>query len=863
MNETPAQVSTALSLALNRSGQNMAPVEPLLKLRDGEKKHESKVQKAVKELYDVKMKHEKSTWDELYSMGQLVALFIQGKQLLQKKPYGAGYYVRPVAGDDTYSQKAMNLMGFYAQACISKVMAANPNVNIRPGDDTPESIASAQDVRPMVDFYESKFYTARFSWREGLHALQNGIYIHRIDWDPFAEGGPVSQYKNVEQGETQLGGGFGECFDCDYAGEAGDFQQNEMVLGGVCPKCGSGAVQVTGAEPQPTSKVSQGDKVNFGEPRITTLPFPACRWDLSKDAEDSTWFIYRQRISVGAIKLLIGDAIIPDTKSSEDIGLDLLHALAYSGQAMNGQSSQDAFKRKHDIQPTMVEFWASPEDYADIQLEGGKTVSGHDLPSGRMSDIYKGPVCFVGLNDMSFLTGIFTEKHCDQIVSGQWLMESDSGAGRGMQDTAAVQRRFNAGDGQLYQGMAASATPAVMTDLRLLKQEQSHYLFQPGKNIDINLSMLPPNFKLGDAFYQGSPGQVSNQYVQYVQTFLRDMFQLSSLVTEFSDGLIGVDNRTATGAQITAALANSLFGPMLMVKGQARVRIAEIVVELHRKHCPVPRYFPGKEGGAGRSVSGGQIKGKLIYELQQDSQLPTTPFTRQTDIRAGIEAMGGIEGVLTLKKADPPMFRKFAADFNWKTEPQDSDAIATLCLARLEQMKQNLTAGVTDPAVLVEQLRPPVSVVEPKHVEKQAWWSEWMDLKDAQEADDILRESAVAMYWKHANFETEKQMPQAANAGMVEAAGAAPMAMGAAALQQQQPEPEQEDKTMEIEADLEIAHSKQDTDLELKRMEGQTQESVARIQGQNAIATTKLAGENAVKTAKAKPRPKPAAKKAT
>lgn len=223
--------------------------------------------------------------------------------------------------------------------------------------------------------------------------------------------------------------------------------------------------------------------------------------------------------------------------------------------------------------------------------------------------------------------------------------------------------------------------------------------------------------------------------------------------------------------------------------------------------------------------------------------------------------MGGIQGVLTLKQQDPPMFRKFAADFNWKTEPQDADAISTLCLGRLEQMKQNFGAGVADPAILVQELRPPVSVVEPKHKDKQDWWSDYLDLKEAQEVDPVIRAAAEAMYWTHANYATQKAMPAATNEGMIAAAGQAPMAMGAAALQQQQePEPQQDDKSVEIQADMAMQESEQKHDLEMKDKEIAGQESVTRLQGETAKATTMMAGDNAVRVQKARPKPKPAAK---
>lgn len=857
---------TQLSVPLARKGQNFAPIKPLTETIKNKKvnlKAPTKFEQSVRELFTAKLNHEKTAWDEMVSMAQLVALFRKGQQLLQKRPYGPGYYVRPIQNDDTYRQTAMNLMSFHAQVCEAKIIASNPNVNMRPGDDTPEAIASAQACRPVVDYYETEWYTAKFSRREAIHLLTDGMFIHQVRWNPF-KGVHSVQQRSVSKREQQIDPGEGVCADCQYEGEAGDFQQTDF---GYQCQCGSEAVDVRPPVTTSISQIGMGQKQPVGEPELISSPFAAWRWDLTKDLECSTWAIKRQRITRGAINLMLGDVTIPDSNSSGDYGLDIIHALAYAGQAFQGQSATQARGQSQiDKRPTMAEFWLSPEEMAEIECEEGETVCGVTLPKGRLSEFFKEPICVVGLNDMALVVGVYTgESHQQEVVTGQWFMDAESGAGRGMEDTAAVQRRFNAVDGQVYQGLATTATPPVFVDMRMLKEDSGQYLFRPGVNHDVNLSMLPPNMKMQDAIYMPAPGAVSQQYIQYGSVFLRQMFQLSALVTEFTDGLIGVDNRTATGAQITAALANSLYGPMLMSKGESRVEIAKKIVCLVAKHGVAGRYYPGKGAAKGRMVVGQDLKGQVIFELVQNSQLPVTPFSQQTDARVFVETLGGVDGVVMLKRQEPDIFRKLSAPFNFEIESQTVDDVSNRCLERLEQMKEMLSAGVDDPNMLVQILQPPVSMYEPKHQEKKTWWSDWLDLDSAQKVPLVLRQAAEAMYNLHLNYHTQKEMPEAANAGLVQGIGAAamqaPTALGAAALQGQQPEPQQEDKSMEIEADVAMDTAKHETDLELKKMESATQVTVAQIQGQNQLANTKLAGENQIKVEKAKPKPKPAARK--
>lgn len=860
---------TQLSVPLGRTSQNFAPITPLQKLLQDKKlpTTPTKFEISIRKVYQAKMAEQSAAWNQIYAMAQLVALFRQGQQLLVPRPYGVGYYVRPVAADDTYRQTAMNVMGFHAQVCEAKILASNPQVNVRAADDTPEAIATAQACRPVVDCYENEWYVPKFARREAIDLLTNGMFIHRVRWNPF-KGGQSLQQRQVNQVQKQSDEGYGECADCPVTGTAQDFAS------GQCPDCGSSLIDIKPPTMVNMSQISMGASVPVGEPELIRTPLMGWRWDLAKDLEDSSWAIYRQRITQGAVNLMLGDVVIPASDSSGDYGLDMLRILNYAGQAWAGSSGQGqwgSYGRDQDNRPTMAEFWLSAEDQAEIECDEGDTICGVPMPKGKMNKFFGGaPVCVVGLNDMSVVVGTYAkESQQTEVVTGQWIMQADSGAGRGMEDTAAVQKRFNAVDGQIYQGEASTATPAVITDLSIFKEDQAEYLFRPGVNIDVNLALLPPNMKLQDAFYLAQPGNVSQQYIAYGSKFLLQMIELSSLSVEYSD-LLSIDNRTATGAQITAALANSLYGPMLATKGQARVRIAEMVVNLHRQHSAASRYFAGKGDAKGRLVTAGDLKGKVIFELVPNSELPVTPFSQQTEVTAFFTAFQGPEIAAQIREQYPDFFKATSAPFNIKWGPENSEDISTLCLSRLEQMRSNLQAGVNDPAMLVQGLKPPVSVVEMRHKEKAEWYSAWLDLQQGQESPLVLRQAAEEMFHLHQNLEAQKQMPIQANQGLVagigQAAAAAPSALGAAALQGQQQgdgqdqaaqqQHEHAQNTHDREADAASQLSQQQHEAQLKQMELQGQEKVTRLQGENAVKSAKVAGENAVKVAKSRPKPK-------
>ncbi len=864
---------TNLSVVLSRTSSNFAPKKPIEETIRNKKLPEtsSKFQESFKAWYTEKLNYQRATWDELYSVAQLVSLFRAGNQLLVRRPFGqVGYYVRPVQNDDTYRQTAMNLMTFHSQISESKLMAVNPTVNMRPGDDTPEAIAAAQACRPVVDHYETEWYTAKFTRREAIRLLTDGIFIHQVRWNPFkgALSIPTRQVSKIQQ---MADPGAGMCADCDYEGPAEEFEPNDY--GHTCPHCQSEVTDVRPPEMQTLNQISMGAPRPVGEPEIISSSLASWRWNLAVDLEKSSWAIKRQYVSSGAIKLMLGDVVIPDSSSSDDYGLDILHALTYSGQAFQGVAYGAQYGRDPKVRPTMFEAWLDPEEQAEIECDEGETICGVTMPKGRVSDFFKGePICVVGFNDGALIAATYKgESQKQEVITCHWYMDAESGAGRGMEDTAAVQRRFNAVDGQIYQGLATTATPPVFVDMRMLREDSGQYLFRPGLNHDVNLSMLPVGMKMQDAIYLPQPGQVSQQFMGYGTEFLgRNMANLSSLAVEFSD-LLSIDNRTATGAQISAALANSLYGPMLMSKGESRVEIAKKIVCLQKTYGVASRFFPGKDGARGREVSAQSLKGRVIFELQENSHLPVTPYSQISDVTSLLQAFGGNPLVMVeLRKQDPELFRAITRPFSGLNLGIDTeDEVSTLCLTRLEQMKENLEAGVQDPNELVAMINPPPSKYEPRLKEKQQWLENYLDTDNGQKLPMVIRQSIEALWNLYENLQMQAQMPQAINTGLVAGVGAAaqaaPAALGAAALQgQEAPEQdttqhEKELAAQEDEHEALLHMSDQKHEAQMKQLEGATQLAVTRQQGANAERSAKIAGDNAVRTAKAKPKPKKAA----
>lgn len=775
-------VSSALVPAFGQ--QNLAPVKPFLQLRQGSPQSHF-VCDALKERFTHYLEMDRSVRSEIVSVGQLISLFIEGKQLLARDPFTGAYKAIQPRREDHTTKRALNLMQFYSTNWITKWMLSNSNVIVRPGADSEKSIGSAKAADVWVDHYEAKFFKPWFNQQEALLCLTFGTYIERIRHDAGIKG-VIGVREVIEDREIQLGEGAGYCGDCGKVAPAADFMgQMEGPDGGpmqaqACPQCKSEAVLVEPPAAGTVPTVVGKEQVEMGDLVCETLPMPACWWDLKYRAEHSPWFIYRQRVPFGRIRQLLGNVKIPGGTSAEtDLGLDVIDTLAKSGQALGGQSAHGQRRRNSAMWQESVnldEMWLGPECYADIQTKDEEeTLAGTNLPAGTsLAEIFPNGLVAVGLNGMKLVLGLYEERHADHIVSGVYHMKALSGAGRGAADAIEPQKRLNKFDSQGLNFMESTATPAVLYDASLIGEDESSYLGHPKTNIPVDLSKLPDTRRLSDAVMQLPPGAMPAQFAQYTQEFLNHMFQLSFHITDFSGGLPGVNNRTATGAQIAEANSNSLFAPVLGIKAEVRVRAAEMIVEQGKQYFPLGRYFPmsGKYGRQrGVWLKAADLEGELLFDHEQDSEMPKNRFTKREDAIAFFGLFGGFLGYLQALAQDPMMVTELAQLWNVRVESRDYDVVGQRCQTRVEQMMQGLAAGITDPAQLIGEIQPPISAFEPSQMDKARWWSDWLDTDDALDPQNLpLRMAAEMIAQMHFQFGSQLAQVFAQQAGPVQMA---------------------------------------------------------------------------------------------
>jgi hypothetical protein len=858
----------ARSPAQQPPATNFAPLKPLLSLKHGGKKPASYIAKAIKERFDHFHRKDKDVFREIVNVGWYVNLFANGQQFPVRNPVTGSWGALPLSGNYNSDRRALNILRNVVTNLLGKWENSSPDIIIRPGRNLDTCVSAAKAADTINNYYERQFYNHWFTQQEGLMGMTFGTYIDRYRYDESKVSMSVIQ-DIFETKDAQFGSGLGYCADCDHFGNDSEFKPQ---LGGdgpmsraLCPQCRSTAVEVLDAPIGQLSSVTNQVKRQVGDLVCELLPMPACRWDLTRRPEDSSWFIYRQNIPRGAVTRVLGNVLLPEGKDETDYGLETLRALGKQGQALGGFSGFGNTGRSDDAartdEYTFDEMWLSPDDYADINLIGDEeTVDGPPLPKGKLTDVFPDGLCAVGLNSMTTVLALYSEQHRKHIVSGTWFMQTATGAGRGLADSVEVQKQFNTGNNQAASYMTATYSPAIGYDNQLISGNKMKYIGTPRTNIPFDLTKLPEGRSMKDAIFQFAPTAMPNQFFNYFQDFLGFLMKKTSGASDYDQGDPGItaNNTTATAAEIDQGNADSFNEPIFLIKGDCRKRGAELTINLFCQHFPMKRYFDlgGKYGEQqGIELSSADVKADLSFELDKGSVMPKGPYTRRKNLMSFYGVLGGAEGVATMEQTNPRLLNNTAQEFDVDLEINDYDAVAELCRRRLEQMKQALKIGVTDPQLLVsEAIRPPISSKELDLAQKGKWFASWLSTDEGLNSPMPLRAAAELLVDGQIAGATQQDAEAALQQGTIAAAAQAPMALGGAALQQQTEQPESQEPDPSAQLQFAQEQSTQQHEAEQNALDREHESSMMDKELAKDKETAKVEADHKIRIEKSKPK---------
>lgn len=498
------------------------------------------------------------------------------------------------------------------------------------------------------------------------------------------------------------------------------------------------------------------------------LDFPACRWDIRYRAEESPYFIYESKCSTAKLGHLL-DAEIPEGGDEDHYGLRLIEQIARQGSNVTGAGKEFPYGTYTQVKGECIvtEMWLRPEEYCDIKLDKSeKTVSGDTLTD--LLETFPNGLCAVGINGMQTLIGLYDENHKDHIVSGLYHVQSFSGVGKGISDAVDVMKELNDLHSQLLAHTKAHATPGFGYNSNMVTEQQARDIGKPRKNIALDYSQAPDGVRsINDVVQPILPGNPASSAFEFREQLKNDL-QMAMQVTDFSNGLPGVDNKTATGAQIGDANAEMILVPQHLNKADHRKRADAVIYNLFKKYVEKPKFFAvnSKNGiTKGKYISGAEFEGiDIEFEVVANSEVPQTPYQQRNAMGQVLQFTGGLQGLIESVQVDPEITGEIVTAFGGKLSIPKREEIARVVRMRIEQAKKMLetelplrrsmamVTGVPPENIavsIIDRLVPPISSKEPYHQQKIMWIAELLDADEMMYAPFELRQVLAEMITRH------------------------------------------------------------------------------------------------------------------
>lgn len=581
------------------------------------------------------------------------------------------------------------------------------------------------------------------------------------------------------------------------------------------------------------------------------LDFPACRWDVRFRAEESPYFIYESKCSTAKLEHILRGEISSDDTMQDQYGLQIIEQIARQGGNAEGYGKDRPWGEVDTVhgETIVTEMWLQPDEYCDIELQiSEKTVSGVTLPKGNLIKTFPEGMCVVGINNMETIIGIHAENHKDHIVSGIYHAQSFSGIGKGVSDAVDVMKDLNDLHSQTLAYVKSSATPMWAYNQDLVTEQQARDIGKPGKVIPIDFKNAPEGVKsVNEAVQAVTPGNPGTSIFNLFEHF-KDSLQMSFQVTTFADGMPGVDNKTATGAQIGASNERMMLVPQHRNKADHRKRADKVIFKLFQKYIDVPKYFSTRSINGltkAKYFSNKEFDGvEVDFEIVADSEIPRTQFTKKQDLTAFLQFTGGVQGVIEAAQIDPEMTSAMADIFGADLPIAKPDVIAKVCRTRVDQAEKMLesemqmqemmvavTGEMPDNSQLAEaivsQLIPPIIPAEPHHQQKIMWLSLLLDDDEMTDATPEMREVVSAMILAHAEASAYAQGQMGAIASKAQMMAQQPMMEMQAAMQQQQMAAQQQAQAQQQQVQGQQAVEQQQLQAQAQMADKQAQDEMA------------------------------------
>ncbi len=611
------------------------------------------------------------------------------------------------------------------------------------------------------------------------------------------------------------------------------------------------------------------------------LDFPACKWDLRFRAEESPYFLYESKCSVTELSDILDREVPEDGDDSDHYGLQLIEQIAKMGGNVQGEGQQRPYGYYENIPNEVVvtEMWLKPSAYADIfPDESELTLSGITLPKGKsLAETFPDGLCAVGINDMDIIFQLHAENIKDHIVSGIYHLQSFSGVGKGISDAVDVIKDLNDLHSQALAHVKAHGAPAWGTVQGMVSEQQARDIIRGNAVIPFDFSQAPDGMNsINDVVQALVPGQPSSAMFEY-QSMFKDYLQMAMQTTSFSNGMPGVDNKTATGAIAGEENADKMLIPQHRNKADHRRRSDKVIYNLFKRFVDKPKFFSTRNSdhnGITNSISFSGDKFKNVdidFEVVENSEIAKTPQQQQRALSNVFQFTGGLQGLEQSIMTNPELASEVVSAFGAKLSIPRKNDIARVCRKRIQQAKplikkelqnqQMLTQSIgimfdnaNLSASILSQIRPPIHSKEPYHQQKAEWLSELLDTDEFMYGTngvdenvealpegfaEAMRDFIGAMVDRHIQEQTLGQMQIQQDQNTAGIIANLPMLLGEQAMNEQNQAMVAEQQQAQVAQQQQQAMMQNEQALAMKSQEAEIAEKSASAQRQHEDAQGK------------------------
>lgn len=788
------------------SAINFAPVEPLVRRGDGDKKpwESSSLAEIARELHNEITNRNLGTRREIAEMGRLNANVRSGKLIMKRDPVlGTLALLPPLSGKPRGDRHVYPLAQINSSQLTSIWTLSRPKVLPRNFGNNSKAQIQQSLIEKAIDHYDVQIFTELFHQQESLSMMDYGTGAIRPFYDDKLNAmcrlQPV--LANVEK---IVFPGFGMCRECLYDDTPDKFA-NEHGGMGQCPECGSYNLSDM-LQPQTAmaQEVVGAREMTQGDISAELLPIPALNWDQRKMIHESPYVQYRSEVPRRLVQSILGIDVAESNPDTDD-GLRVLNQIGTRGGSIEGLGQDNLWGETSFGSGTSImdEEWFAPEYYAGRTLDRDEmTVSGQLVPKDTpLEKVFTDGWCQVGFGDMHTLTWLGNER-C-RIKSTVYHIQSHSGVGKGTTDSVEVSEQLNiAHSANLARLKRFGAGGGVWFDRDVMSKAEAKALLKPDGLVGIKMR--------GTQYTSVDQAIKKLEHDPFDAESLAYVAQLSNLMSiihqadTFTEGAANskIDVNTATGQQLLQAQNQQRSAAPLRMKGYGRALVFEEILDLFRIHIQIPKVF-GVNDRFGltksRILVGSDVPEQIKCDFVQESEHPTNRFTKQLAAKEMIAGSAdlGEGGFMAIAQFSPRLAAWWASQFPDVEIPlfdqteilmvcQDRvDKIAEMC-GEIEQRSQ-ISGFYPDPAMasaeVVNMLRIPMSEENP--VIKAEVIKEYLDDDEVQTWSPLrlasvealiqkLYENDVANRMRVPVIEQQAQMMMQANAAMAGQALAQP-----------------------------------------------------------------------------------------